>query len=70
MSHSHPTLSMNERGCSGTLAFCVHTALAVARLPEEHSVSPQLLITTPTIDFHLPGSASVTCLVAPQPVLK
>lgn len=44
--------------------------LAVATLSEEHLGHPQLLVTTRTIDFHLPGSASLTCLIAPQLVLK
>lgn len=43
---------------------------AVAMLREEHLEHPQLLISTPIVDFHLPVSASVTCLIAPQPVLK
>lgn len=52
--------------------FSVFTqrVLAVARLSEEHLRHSQLLTTTPTVDFHLPGSSSVTCLIAPQPVLK
>lgn len=44
--------------------------LSVAGLSEEHTAYLTLLITTPTIDFHLPGSAGVTCLIAPQPMMK
>ena len=61
---------MKEDAQGSWFSVFTQLVLAVARLSEEHFGHPQLLITTPTIDFHLPGSASVTCLIAPQAVLK
>lgn len=62
--------SIKKDGQGSQFSVFTQLVLAVAMLSEEHLGHPLLLITTPIIDFHLPGSASVTCLIAPQPVLK